>query len=76
MEILRLWSWISFWTGSFIVAYWFYPNGITFDDFLKKAIFHVSDSIFYIKKKIFSIASDQFETNLTFLGQTPSPIQL
>ena len=32
---------------------------------------------FQIKKMFFfSFASNQFETNLTFLGQIPSPIQL
>ena len=76
MEILRLWSWKSIWTGSFIVAYCFNKNETSIDDFLKKAIFHVSDSINFIKKFFFSIASNQFETNLTFLGQFPSPIQL
>ena len=52
---------------------------LLFMTFWIKGIFHVSDSsIFYqIKKKFFfSIASNQFETNLTFLGQIPRLIQV
>ena len=31
---------------------------------------------YFYQKIFFSVASNQFETNLTFLGQFPSPIQL
>ena len=44
--------------------------------FWKKGIFHVSDSSIFITNVFFTIASNQFETNLTFLGQIPSLIQL
>ena len=46
--------------------------------FEKKEFFTFLTQVFLSnkKKKIFSIASNQFETNLTFLGQIPSLIQL
>ena len=79
MEILRLCSWKPIWTGTYIVVWWFNANWTTSNDFLKKkGFFTFLTQVFLSNKKkvFFSIASNQFETNLTFLGQIPSLIHL